>query len=157
MQAVLDCAHALFHHYDENQYVWSTIRNHYEDLLCTEDLARYQELCNGEVFDKIGDDDRRTKWVDLVNKCNSEDEDINVSNYERQFSLQDEFEDKSKDMRDKIIAYDQLRAYSLYVEHKPAELAAYRKFLVSICFLCMHCNIVVTIVSYHYSVGVLQS
>ena len=41
-------------------------------------------------------------------------------------------------MRDKVIAYDQLKAYSLYLEDKPAELAAYHKFLVSICFLCMH-------------------
>ena len=81
MQAVLDCAHASFHHYDENQRVWSAIRSHCEDLLCTEDLTRYQELCDGEEFDKIGDYDRRTQWVDLVNKCNSDDEDINLSNY----------------------------------------------------------------------------
>ena len=157
LQAILDCAHAPFCHYNENQRVWSDIRSHCEDLLCTKDLARYQELCDGEVFDKNGDDDCRTEWVDLVDKCNSNNEDIDISDYKRQFSLQDEFEDKSKDMRDKIIAYDQLRAYSLYVEHKPAELAAYRKFLVSICFLCIHCNIAVTIVSHHYSVGVVQS
>ncbi len=157
LQAVLDCAHASFHHYNENQRVWSAIRSHCKDLLCTDDLARYQELCGGEVFDKIGDDDRRTEWVELVDKCNSDNEDIDISDYERQFSLQEEFEDKSKDMRDKLIAYDQLRAYSLYVEHKPAELAAYRKFLVSICFLCMHCNILMTIVSHHYPAGALQS
>jgi hypothetical protein len=136
--------------------VWSAIRSHCEDLFCSEDLARYQELCDGEVFDKIGDDDRRTEWVDLVDKCNSDDEYINVSDFERQLSRQDESEDKSKDMRNKLIAYDQIRLYSLYVEHKPAKLAAYCKFLVCICFLCMHCNIVVTIVSHHYSVGVVQ-
>ena len=138
MQAVLDCAHASFNHYNENQRVWSTIRDHCEVLLCTDDLSRYQELCYMDVFDKDGDDDRRTEWENLVKKCNSDDEDVDVNDYERQFSLRDEFEAKSKDMRDKILAYDQLKAYSLYVEHKPAELAAYRKFLVSICFLCMH-------------------
>ena len=137
--------------------MWSDIRSHCGDLLCIEDLTRYQELCDGEVFDKIGDEDRWTEWVDLIDKCNSDDEDIDISNYEQQFSLRDEFEDKSKDMRDKLIAYDQLRAWSLYVEHKPVKLAAYRKFLVSICFLCMQCNIVVTIVSHHYSVCALQS
>ena len=94
MQAVLDCAHASFHHYDENQRVWLAIRSHCEDLLCTEDLSRYQELCNGEVFDKNGDDDRRTEWVYLVDKCNSDDEVIDVSNFKRQLSCQDKFEDK---------------------------------------------------------------
>jgi hypothetical protein len=116
--------------------VWTAIRSHCEDLLCTEDLTRYQELCDGEVFDKIGDDDRRTEWVDLADKCNSDNEDIDISDYERQFSLQYEFEDKSKDMHDKLIAYDQLRVWSLYVEHKPVELAAYCKFLVSIGDFC---------------------
>ena len=110
-----------------------------------------------DVFDKDGNDDRRTEWENLVEKCNSDDEDVDVNDYERQFSLRDKFEAKLKDMRDKVIVYDQLKAHSLYLEHKPAELAAYRKFLVSICFLCIHCNIAVTIVSHHYSVGVVQS
>ena len=43
------------------------------------------------------------------------------------------------------------------LKDKPAKLAAYCKFLVSICFLCIHCNIAVTIVSHHYFVGALQS
>ena len=157
LQAVIDCADASFHHYDENRNVWTSIRNCCGDLLCTADLTRYQELCDGGVFDKTGDDDRRTEWEDLVKKCNSDDEDIDSSNFEHQFSHRNEFEVKLKDMRDKLIAYDQIRVWSLYVEHKPAELAAYCKFLVSICFLCIHCNIAVTIVSHHYSVGVVQS
>ncbi len=138
MQAVLDCAHASFDHYNENQHVWLTIRNHCKDLLCTDDLSRYQELCNRRVFNKDGDENRQAEWENLVEKWDPDSEDLDVNDYERQFSLCDEFEDKSKDMRNKVIAYDQLKAYSLYLEHKPVELAAYRKFLVSICFLCMH-------------------
>ena len=111
----------------------------------------------GGGFDKTGNDDCRTKWEDLVKKCNSGNEDIDSSNFKHQFSCHDNFEDKSKDMRDKLIVYDQIRSWSLYVKHKPAKLAAYCKFLVSICFLCIHCNIAVTIVSHHYSVGVVQS
>jgi len=34
--------------------------------------------------------------------------------------------------RKRLIAYDQLKAFSLYLKDMPAELAAYRKFLISI-------------------------
>ncbi len=149
LQAILDCAHASFRHYNENQRVWSDIRNNCEGLLCADALTMYQELCEGEVFDRDGDENRRIDWEDLIDKCNSDDEEINIDDYERQITLRNDFDDKSDDVRDKLIAYDQLRAWALYVEHKPVEMAAYRKFLVSICFLCMQCNIVVTIVS-HY-------
>ncbi len=149
MQAIIDCAHASFRHYNENQRVWSDIRNSCEGLLCAEALTRYQELCELEVFNRDGDDNRRIDWENLIDRCNSDDEEIDIDNYERQITLRNDFEDNSYDVRDKLIAYDQLRAWVLYVEHKPVEMAAYRKFLVSICFLCMQCNIVVTIVS-HY-------
>ena len=60
-------------------------------------------------------------------------------------------------MRKRLIAYDQLKAYSLYLKDKPAELAAYRKFLVSI-FSFVHAYfIVVIIISHHHSAGALQS
>ncbi len=129
--------------------MWSDIRNDWEGLLSADALTRYQELCEGGVFDRDGNDNRRADWKDLIDKCNSDDEEIDIDNYEQQISLQNDFEDKSDDVRDKLIAHDQLRAWSLYVEHKPVEMAAYCKFLVSIFFLCMQCNIVVTIVS-HY-------
>jgi hypothetical protein len=118
--------------------MWATIRSHCEDLLCTDDLSRYQELCDRDVFDKAGAENRRAQWETLVEKWDPNSEDIDLNNYERQAYLRDEIEDKSKDMRDKVIAYDQLKAYSLYLKDKPVELAAYHKFLVSICFLCMH-------------------
>ena len=129
--------------------MWSDIRSNCEGLLCAKALTRYQELCEGEVFDRDGDDDRRADWENLIDKCNSKDEEIDINNYARQISLQNDFEDKSDDMRDKLIVYDQLRVWSLFVKHKPVKMAAYCKFLVSICFLCMQCNIVVTIVSHH--------
>ena len=118
--------------------MWATIRSRCEDLLCTDDLSRYQELCDRDVFDKAGAENRWAEWENLVEKWDPDFEDIDVNDYERQAYLHDKIEDKSKDMRNKVIAYDQLKAYSLYLKDKPAELAAYHKFLVSICFLCMH-------------------
>ncbi len=58
-----------------------------------------------------------------------EDEDIGSSDYEGQANLRDDFKNKSKDMHEKVIAYDHLKAFSLYLKNMPAELAAYRKFL----------------------------
>jgi hypothetical protein len=60
-------------------------------------------------------------------------------------------------MRNKVRAYHQLEAYSLYLEDKPAELAAYRKFLVNIFSLVLVCIIIVVIkISHHHSAGALQ-
>ncbi len=122
--------------------VWSDIREVCEGLLSADALARYQEMCELEVFNRDGDENRRIDWEDLIVKCNSDDEEIDIDNYERQIALRNDFEDKLDDVRDKLIAHDQLRAWALYVEHKPVEMAAYCKFLVSMCFLCMQCNIV---------------
>ena len=88
--------------------------------------------------------------------CNSDDEEIDIDDYERQIAARNNFEESSDDVRDNLIAYDQLRAWSLYVEHKPVEMAAYRKFLVSIFFLCMQCDIVVTLSHIIYSTGAIQ-
>jgi hypothetical protein len=127
-QAILDCAHASFDHYDENCDVWMTGRDHCKDLLGAEDLSRYREL-----YDKRNDDkNRQTDWSDLLEKFYPEDEDIGSSNYEGQANLRDNIENKSKDICKKVEGYDQLKAFSLYLEDKPADLAAYCKFLVSI-------------------------
>ncbi len=125
-------------------------------LLSADALERYQELCELEVFNKHGDENRRIDWEALIKKCNSDNEEIDIDDYEQQIALRNDFEDRSDDVRDKLIAYDQLRAWALYVEHKPDEMAAYRKFLVSICFLCMQCNIVVTSSHIIYSTGAIQ-
>ena len=58
----------------------------------------------------------------------------------------------------RLIAYHQLEAYSLYLEDKPAELAAYRKFLVSVFSMVLACIIIaMIIISHHHSAGALQS
>jgi len=61
-------------------------------------------------------------------------------------------------MRKRLIAYHQLEAYSLYLEDKPAELAAYREFLVSVYSMVLACIIIaMIIISHHHSAGALQS
>ena len=84
LQAILDCAQASFDHYNEDRYVWMNIRSHCEDLLCTDDLSRYQELCDRDVFDEAGDENCRAEWEDLVKKCDPDDEDIDLNDYEGQ-------------------------------------------------------------------------
>ena len=88
-----------------------TIRSHCEDLLCTDDLSRYQELCDRDVFDEAGEENRRAEWEDLFKKCDPDNEDIDLNDYKAQAYHRDEIEDKSKDMRDKVIAYDQLTGF----------------------------------------------
>ncbi len=156
LQAILDCAQALFDHYNENRYVWMNIKSHCEDLICTDDLSRYQELCDRDVFDEAGDENCWAEWEDLVKKCDPDIEEINLNDYKCQAYLRDEIKDKLKDMRNIVIAYDQLKAFSLYLKNKPAELAAYQKFLVSICHFVHACNIVMTIISHHHSASALQ-
>jgi hypothetical protein len=137
--------------------VWTNIRGHCEELLCTDDLLRYQELCDRDVFDEAGNENCWAEWEDLFTKCNPDIEEIDLNDYECQAYLDDKVEDELKDMHDKVIAYDQLQAFLLYLKDKPAELAAYRKFLVSICHFVHACNIVMTIISHHHSAGALQS
>jgi len=59
-----------------------------------------------------------------------------------------------------LIAYHQLEAYSLYLEDKPSELAAYREILVSVFSMVLACIIIfMRIISHHHydSAGALQS
>ncbi len=132
LQAILDCAEDSFGHYDENCNVWMTIRSHCEDLLGAEDFWRYQELCDKLVFDKDCEENRLTNWKNLLDKFDPDDKDIGSSDYEGQSDLRDDIENMSKDMSKKVIAYDQLKAFSLYLEDKADLSAAYHKFLVSI-------------------------
>ena len=157
LQAILDCPQASFDHYDENRDVWMNIRSHCEDLLCTEDFWRYQELCDKAVFDEAGDENCQAKWENLPKRIDPDNEDIGSSDYKGQAYLRDNIEDKLKDMRETVIAYDQLKAFSLYLKDKPAELAAYHKFLVSIYHFVHAYKIVMAIISHHHSVGALQS
>ena len=79
MQAIIDCAHALFLFYNENQRVWSDIREVCEGLLSADALERYQELCELEVFNRDGDENRRIDWETLIDKCNSDNEEIDIN------------------------------------------------------------------------------
>jgi hypothetical protein len=69
-----------------------------------------------------------------------DDEDIGSSDNEGQANLRDDIEIDSKVMKERIIAYHQLKAFSLYLEDKPNLTAAYRKFLVSCVYFlwCLH-------------------
>jgi hypothetical protein len=156
LQAIINCAHASFSFYTENMRVWLVIREVCMGLLSADAFRKYQELCDLDVFDKHDDENRRSDWGDLIQKCDSDDEEIDNDDYERQIGLQNDFEERSDDVRDQLIALDQLEGWSLYVEHKPVEKAAYRKILVSIFFLCMQCDIVVTSSHIIYSTGAIQ-
>jgi hypothetical protein len=131
-QAILNCAEDSFGHYDENRNVWMTIRSLCEDLLGAEDFWRYQELCDKDAFDYDCKENRLTDWKNLLDKFDPDDKDIGSSDYEGQSDLCDDIENKSKDMREKVIAYDQLKAFSLYLKDKANLSAAYHKFLVNI-------------------------
>jgi hypothetical protein len=137
-------------------HVWLDIREVCVGLLSADAFGKYQELCNLDVFDKHGDENRRSDWETLIQKCNLDDEEIDIDDYEWQIAARNDFEERSDDVRDNLIAYDQLRAWSLYVEHKPVEMAAYRIFLVSIFFLCMQSDIAVTSSHIIYSTGTIQ-
>jgi len=57
-----------------------------------------------------------------------------------------------------LIADHQLEAYSLHLEGKPTELAAYCEFLVSVLSMVLACIIIaMIIISHHHSAGALQS
>ena len=59
-------------------------------------------------------------------------------------------------MRERVIAYHQLKAFTLFLKDKADLSAAYHEYLVSI-FSFLHDIIAVTIISHHHSVGALQS
>ncbi len=124
--------------------MWLTIRSQCKDLLGTEDYWRYRELNNKDVFDRDGDENRLTEWEDFLEKMYPNDEDIGSSDHEGQMNLRDDFENNLKVARERLIAYHQLKAFSLYLEDKPTEFAAYREFLVSKFYFgaCMYyvCN-----------------
>jgi hypothetical protein len=113
------------------------------DLLSADAFGKFQELCDLYVFDREGDENCRDDWGSLIKKCDSEDEEIEVNDYERQIGIQNDFEERLIDERARRIVFDQLKAWSVYVKDKPLVKAAYHNFLVSIVFLCMQCDIVV--------------
>ena len=132
LRAILDCAEDSFSHNDENRDVWMAIRSQCEVLLGAKDFYRYQKLFQKDGFNYEREENRLSDWQDLVDKFNPDNEDIGSSNYEGLSDLCDDFENNSKVMRERVIAYHQLKAFSLYFEDKPNMSAAYREFLVSV-------------------------
>ena len=152
MQAILNCAQASFEHYKLACDVWSLVRTEYQDLLSPDEFERYKEL-NGEYND---DENRQSEWADLLEKFDPDDKYVSV--YKGRYDIDDDSEEKAELTRKRLIAYHQLEAYSLYLEDKPAELAAYRKFLVSVFSMVLACIIIfMIIISHHHSAGALQS
>ena len=142
---------ASFDHVELNSDAWITIRSHCKDLLGSEELKRYSE-----IYDERNDDENcQSNWADLLKKFDPDDEFVSV--YEGQYDIDDDYNEKEELTCKRLIAYDQLKAFSLYLKDKPAELAAYHKFLVSI-FPFMHAYfIAVVIILHHHSAGALQS
>jgi len=90
------------------------VRSWCKDLLVPEELERYQELYEG-----IDDENCQSEWERLLSMFDHNDEDIGSSNNEGQANLRDDIEIDSKTIREKTIAYHQLKAFSLYLEDKP--------------------------------------
>jgi hypothetical protein len=111
------------------------VRSCCRDLLVPEELNRYQEL-----YERSDDENRQSEWESLLGMFDPDDEDIGSSDNEGQANLRDDIEIDSKVMKERIIAYHQLKAFSLYLEDKPNLTAAYRKFLVSCVYFlwCLH-------------------
>jgi len=129
------------------------VRTYCQSLLGSEELEeRYREL-----YEEHNDDENRQyEWADLLEKFDPDDEYVSV--YEGRYDIDDDSEEKAELTRKRLIAYHQLEAYSLYLEDKPAELAAYCEFLVSVFSMVLACNIIaMIIISHHHSAGALQS
>jgi len=104
------------------------------DLLSTDAFGKFQELCDLYVFDTEGDENCREDWGSLIKECDPEDEEMDASDYARQIEDRNDFYESSIDERARRIAFDQLKAWSMYVEDKPLAKAAYHDFLVSVSY-----------------------
>ncbi len=121
MQASLDCAYESFKRFDENRDVWTTIRDHCKGLLSDDDYGRYHD-----------EDDCLREWKEFLDKCDPYGEDKGSSDYDDQVNLCDDIENEAKVMRERVIAHDQIKAFTLFLEDKADLSAAYHEFLVSI-------------------------
>ena len=132
LQAILDCTDKSHRRYDENRDVWMTIRSHCKGLLGEEDYFRYHELCDRDVFKYKVEDNRLSEWKKFLDKFDPDYKDIGSSDYEGQAQLHDDIKNEAKVMRKRMIVYDQLKAFSLYLKDKPTQSAVYHDYLVSI-------------------------
>jgi hypothetical protein len=151
LQAVLDCTDAAIKHYSLNPARWGMVKNTCKGLLNKKEHKQY-------FFHhkKDGDDDHQDSWARLLEEINPQDWDIDSSDYKGEYQHCAEAEEWAAETRDKHIALHQLGAYSNYLQdnNNPAEVEAYRRFLVSI--LTFACSIDMAIISHFRSVGALQ-
>ena len=138
-------------HLDENRVVWMEIRSACKGLLNSKDYERYRELNDRHVFTD-GDENRLDQWEAFLENLNPDDEEVASSDYEGEATRRDDLEIGSKAMRERVIAYHQLKAFSLFLEDRPVLKAGYREFLVSIYFsMVLACiTIVMIIISHHH-------
>ena len=102
------------------------MRDYCKDLLGAEELERYRQ-----VYDESNDgESHQSEWEEFLKQFYPDDEYVSV--HEGRYDIDDDYEEKAELTCKRLIAYHQLKAYSLYLEDKPAELAAYREFLVSV-------------------------
>ena len=131
------------------------IRNTCERLLTAKDLYRYQDLHDGP-----DDENHQSEWREILQSFSPDDEDIRSSDNEGQSNLRDEIQTNSKVMRERVMAFHQLKAFSLFLEDRPALKAGYREFLVSkyILLWCLHVLFIGMIIISHFHPAVgLQS
>jgi hypothetical protein len=148
---ILNCAQVSFDHFELNCDVWLLVRTYCRGLLGSEELERYREL-----YENNNDENRQTKWADLLEKFYPDDEYIDA--YEGRYDFDDNSKEKAELTHKSLIAYHQLEAYSLHLEDKPSELAAYCEFLVSVLSMVLACIIIfMIIISHYHSAGALQS
>ena len=119
-----------------------TIRDHCRGLLGDDDYGRYHELCDRD-FDCFKYDDKENhlrEWEEFLDKCDPHGEDIGSSDYEGQADLHKGIKKEAKIMHERVIAHDQIKAFTLFLEDKPYLTAAYHKFLVSCVYFlwCLH-------------------
>ena len=122
--------------YDENRDVWTTIRGHCKGLLSDNDYGKYHELCDRDFdfFNYDVEENRLREWKEFLDKCDPYGKDIGSNDYNGQVNLRDDIKNEAKIMRERVIAHDQIKAFTLFLEGKPAQTAAYREFLVRVVF-----------------------
>jgi hypothetical protein len=134
------------------------VRTACEDLLGTKAYRRYQDLSQTDGFNYDVEENRLSEWVSILKKFYPDDEEVWSSDHEGKIDRLDASDNDSKVMKEKVIAYNQLKAFSSYIRGQPAQVVeAYHQFLVSIFLSCMlfFCNDKIS--HHHCSVGVLQS
>jgi len=143
---------ASFNRFELNPDVWLLVRTYCRGLFGSEELKRYWEL-----YEEYNDDEnRQTKWADLLKKFDPGNQYISV--YEGRHDFDDDSKEKAELTCKRLIAYHQLEAYSVNLEDKPSELAACCKYLVSVFSMVLACIIIfMIIISHHHSAGALQS